>query len=774
MSEPADALTALDRGNPDAAPQELARALSIELGSAETLIGAGYRSVEDVRALPDETLQALGIPESEIGRLRHAENPEPPPTIETVPPRPTIDGSVVVQRFVESVRRTERPRRKPVGAAGTDSADVLKKWVDGDDHALDDWMRMPETAVVPVPRPAPPPVAPSTTPSSPPGPETPSPAPRTDAVPAAPDTSHVLEREETVVRWLTDLLDRMKSEQFDPGSLLQEAQDLQRQLFEERERHKQLEEELEHVRRGSIAVIKFVRGREAKTREQALHEKEAEIAELRLRLMAAGLPIPSPDDAPLRIDPTATSVEGLSREMSGTPPPEPGTAEPPRVFERQLVAREQEFLEREAELRRRVVQLEGELRNLRAEAQVQEQHQELLRSSPNAISAELQERLSQAESRERDVSLRETELSSKFEEIRIRAEELERQRSLIGGREKEIAGSEEDYARRHKELVEEERRIEETRKAMGDAEETIDLSPQVQGLKADITRLQRDIETRDRMLRDKLAEIESLQAQLGQGDTGIKPSDASAISMSGKVRSGVRRLDDLFYGGLPLGAQILVNGPAHSGKEILARLFIAEGLKQGIPGILVVTDKTFGQVREEMTALLPTYATFEQKGMVRYIDLYSRSLGVTQSETGVRLLSSTDKGVLDQILAAVNSYSNEFKDKAPTYRVVFESVSTITAYLDTTQIFRFLQPFSGRRKLDNAVSYYVLETGMHTDSDLQTLEHMMDGSINLKIDQLKTFLSVRGVGEVQSRAWIGYAFNKKAFSLGSFSLDKIR
>ncbi|MGC2034439.1 MAG: hypothetical protein WA761_03205, partial [Thermoplasmata archaeon] len=101
MSEPADALTALDRGNSDAAPQELARALSIELSSAETLIGAGYRSVDDVRALPDETLQALGIPESEIGRLRHAENPEPPPAVETVPSRPTIDGSVVVQRFVE-------------------------------------------------------------------------------------------------------------------------------------------------------------------------------------------------------------------------------------------------------------------------------------------------------------------------------------------------------------------------------------------------------------------------------------------------------------------------------------------------------------------------------------------------------------------------------------------------------------------------------------------------------------------------------------------------
>ena len=63
---------------------------------------------------------------------------------------------------------------------------------------------------------------------------------------------------------------------------------------------------------------------------------------------------------------------------------------------------------------------------------------------------------------------------------------------------------------------------------------------------------------------------------------------------------------------------------------------------------------------------------------------------------------------------------------------------------------------------------------MHTDSDLETLEHMMDGSVNLKVEQLKTFLSVRGIGEVQARAWVGYTFTKRSFNLGSFSLEHIR
>jgi len=63
---------------------------------------------------------------------------------------------------------------------------------------------------------------------------------------------------------------------------------------------------------------------------------------------------------------------------------------------------------------------------------------------------------------------------------------------------------------------------------------------------------------------------------------------------------------------------------------------------------------------------------------------------------------------------------------------------------------------------------------MHSDADLETLEHMVDGSVNLKVEQLKTFLSVRGIGEAQSRAWIGYTFTKRSLNLGSFSLDHIR
>jgi len=50
----------------------------------------------------------------------------------------------------------------------------------------------------------------------------------------------------------------------------------------------------------------------------------------------------------------------------------------------------------------------------------------------------------------------------------------------------------------------------------------------------------------------------------------------------------------------------------------------------------------------------------------------------------------------------------------------------------------------------------------------------MDGMLDFKLEQLKTYLSVKGVGDVQSRAWIEYAHSKSNVSIRSFSLGHIK
>ncbi|MGA8664287.1 MAG: ATPase domain-containing protein [Thermoplasmata archaeon] len=742
-------------GLPARSPSAIAlvEALGITPEAADALVRAGHTDPEAIRKLADAELTEAGIPARDLPRLRAT----PPPGAPTA-----LDSDQIVEKWVGTVRRPDRSRRKRAAVSPKESSDVLRKWVGGDDRAMEDWIRSsdePHSVATPSPMTAPTPTLPA------------EPVPSASR-PVEGSSTTVLEREETVVRWLTGLLDRVKTDQFDPSTMLQETQELHRQLFDERARRKQLEDEIEHVKRGSIAVIKYVRGREAKEREVALRAKEDELAELKLRLLAlegvegvraaeAGSGLPS--SLPSSPRATADAAEKVAREVDA------------RLRE-EFSQREHEYIERETELRRRIVQLEGDVRNLRAETDRVREREEMIASGPAALSAEVAQRLAEVDSREKDLVARENALRTRFEEIRIQTDEIDRRRSPLEFKERELGVYEQQLATRKQALDLEARRLEEIRRevAAGGSVSASDESRRVEDLRHQLAQKEEDLRNRETALRERMVELEKLTGKAAEVEADQMHREAVADVQEVKVHSGVRRLDDLVFGGFPTGAQILVNGPAHTGKEVLTRLFSAEGLKAGIPSIWVVTDKTWGQVREDLMALVPNYADLEKNGLVRFVDMYSRSVGSTQSGPGVRLLSSTDKGVLDQVASTVNGFCDELKGRFPAYRLVFESVSTVTAYLDSAQTFRFLQPFIGRRKIDGAAAYYTLETGMHSDADLETLEHMVDGSVNLKVEQLKTFLSVRGIGEAQSRAWIGYTFTKRSLNLGSFSLDHIR
>ncbi len=754
MESPAESDAQRTTAVPPATAADLARTLGVSPEAAERLLQAGFTSVRAVRAAEPAALERAGLSAEEIATLRSS-RPDPPSGSGDAP---AVDPDHLVEQWAKRVRRPERVRRRRVTVPPKGSTDVLRRWVEGDDRAMEDWIRSSE------------PVASAQSSSF-----APSPPVDEEGVPTEPPAvsaaiTPILEREETVVRWLTGLLDRVKSDQFDPSSMIQEVQDLHRQLYDEQAKRKQLEDEVEHVKRGSIAVIKYVRSREAKEREVVVRAKDDEIAELKLRVLAlegvaptvgttAPSESPSESGATLR---TAETVEKATREIE-------------QRLREDFAGRESDYVERETELRRRLVQVEGDLRSARGELERTREHATLVARPEGPVADELAHRLEEAAQREKDLDGRENELRRRFEDIRIGSEELERRRGPLEFKERELAAYDQQLQTRRQALDIEARRLEELRRETG-ATGIVpgDEAERLDDLRHELSQKEAELRARETQLQARIQELERMAGQTAEAEAQQMHEQSVAATQEIKVRTGVRRLDDLLYGGYPVGTQVLVNGPAHTGKDVLARLFSIEGLRLGIPSIWVVTDKTFRQVRDDLVGLYPGYADAEKKGMIRYVDLYSRAVGVAQSSANVRLLSSTDKAVLDQLAQTVNSFAEELKEQFPTYRLLFESVSTVTAYLDTTATFRFLQPFVGRRKLDGAVAYYELDSGMHSESDLETLEHMVDGSINLKVEQMKTFLSVRGLGEAQARAWIGYTFTKRSLNLGSFSLEHIR
>ena len=58
-----------------------------------------------------------------------------------------------------------------------------------------------------------------------------------------------------------------------------------------------------------------------------------------------------------------------------------------------------------------------------------------------------------------------------------------------------------------------------------------------------------------------------------------------------RLSTGIAKLDELLHGGIPEGESLLLAGPSGSGKSTLGMQFIAEGLRQGEPGIVAIFEE---------------------------------------------------------------------------------------------------------------------------------------------------------------------------------------
>ena len=86
--------------------------------------------------------------------------------------------------------------------------------------------------------------------------------------------------------------------------------------------------------------------------------------------------------------------------------------------------------------------------------------------------------------------------------------------------------------------------------------------------------------------------------------------------------------------------------------------------------------------------MLPSYEDYEALGLVRYVDSYSRGMGDTTMDKYTTYIE--EPTAHDQIMDAVEEASKAFREKHEYYRLAFRTLSTLIAYSDPTQIFRFL------------------------------------------------------------------------------------
>jgi len=197
-----------------------------------------------------------------------------------------------------------------------------------------------------------------------------------------------------------------------------------------------------------------------------------------------------------------------------------------------------------------------------------------------------------------------------------------------------------------------------------------------------------------------------------------------------RLATGIEGFGALVQGGLPVGATVVLQGPPGQEKLRFALTFLAEGLKTGSSGLVVISSQSPDAVLAELRSLGVNLDEVTKENRLRIVDWYSWSEEPVHDieDRGLVIRSSidlTNLGVaLSRAIAALAT------DQPP--RAVIEVLSPATNAYELTQVYAFAQ--SAKKKFDRYrfTSLVLLEKDMHSASELTTLHQPFDGVIEIE------------------------------------------
>jgi circadian clock protein KaiC len=133
-------------------------------------------------------------------------------------------------------------------------------------------------------------------------------------------------------------------------------------------------------------------------------------------------------------------------------------------------------------------------------------------------------------------------------------------------------------------------------------------------------------------IRFSAAGVQAFSRTLGLVEKKVRSERRRRLSI------GIPELDKMLGGGLLEGDSLLIAGPSGTGKSALATQFIAEGLRQGEPGIIAVFEERPEGYADRASGFGLNLKTPQKKGTLEI--LYLRPLDLSVDETMQEILDA--------------------------------------------------------------------------------------------------------------------------------------
>ncbi len=554
---------------------------------------------------------------------------------------------------------------------------------------------------------------------------------------------------------------KLRRREIQHDAKMRELTSLEKAMGKERIRHEQSRTELGKKRDDIIAREKelAVLEREASAGVPAIGGEAPTLEEWETRLK----------DKEAELDSANTELEEWKAELNERGSSLAERFEDLKVREEAYVLKEVDVADRESKLQEERETFEMGSTALTEDAQQLKEREENLRQ----LSAEARKKVTDYDSLKEELETKEMEVQHKEKTINELEERLEGESKSIGGR--------------MKALIEREKALEEKEARMKLA--TLEAVQSAAAEGADHGEREKALRVREERLRTKERELKNVTYQREKGlemrekalqqklreDISDMEEEVIEEKKVEKVRTGITKLDDLMYGGIPFNSNVLFIGPSFLGKEVAILNFIAEGLRKGIPAVIVTTSKPPQEISRDMGPILVEFVEYERIGLVKWIDATSQvppdSVGFDKEKRVYRVNGAADLG---NILEGLHEIEAVLGEEHEYFRMAYLSLSPSLSHSEPNEAYDFIQRMVNDLRQTRFVGAFALERGMHDRKEIETIEHQMDGAVMFKEEDTKTFLSIQGVCDVQTRDWIQYKRTDRGLIIGAFSLERIR
>jgi circadian clock protein KaiC len=207
----------------------------------------------------------------------------------------------------------------------------------------------------------------------------------------------------------------------------------------------------------------------------------------------------------------------------------------------------------------------------------------------------------------------------------------------------------------------------------------------------------------------------------------LKPIEEVQTAITPEIIStGISGLDEMLGGGTLRGNGILVAGPAGTGKSTVAIQFVAEGVKRGEPGVVVIFEETTPKYLDQAKALGFDLEDMIRRGLIEMV--YVRPLDLSMDETLYAIQSAVDKIGAKRVV--LDSISGLEAALAPAFKADFlESLYRLLGALTGVGITILLtvevtEPYNDMRFTPHPISFLthdiVLQRYFELDGELRT------------------------------------------------------